>query len=110
MLFIIAYAISDELLPTGDAVVAVLDGMPMQNHRLLQGRIIVDDPDDYATGYESRYRVHGTSMTSLVIYGDINKHDFPIQNGRPFVKGHYNMKFIFIFNPRRRNRGNLLVV
>lgn len=72
--------ISDELLPTGDAVVAVLDGMPMQNHRLLQGRIIVDDPDDYATGYESRYRVHGTSMTSLVIYGDINKHDFPIDS------------------------------
>lgn len=65
-------------LPTGDAVVAVFDGMPMQNHRLLRGRIIVDDPDDYATGYESKYRVHGTSMASFAIYGDMNRHDSPI--------------------------------
>lgn len=65
-------------LPTGDAVVAVFDGMPMQNHRLLRGRIILDDPDDYATGYEAKYRVHGTSMVSLVIYGDINRNDTPI--------------------------------
>ena len=54
-------------LPTGDAVVAVFDGMPMQNHRLLRERVIVDDPDDYAAGYESKYRVHGTSMVSLAI-------------------------------------------
>ena len=40
-------------------MVAVFDGMPMQNHRLLRGRVIVDDPDDYATGYESKYRIHG---------------------------------------------------
>jgi len=65
-------------MPTGDAVVAVFDGMPMQNHRLLQGRIIVDDPDDYASGYESKYRVHGTAMVSFAIHGDINKHDSPI--------------------------------
>lgn len=67
-------------LPTGDAVVAVFDGMPMQNHRLLRGRVIVDDPDDYATGYESKYRVHGTSMVSLAIYGDIKKNDTPISS------------------------------
>ena len=65
-------------LPTGDAVVAVFDGMPMQNHRLLRGRVIIDDPDDYATGYESKYRVHGTSMVSLAIYGDIKRNDTPI--------------------------------
>ena len=70
--------LSEKSMPTGDAVVAVLDGMPMQNHRLLQGRIIVDDPDDYATGYESQYRIHGTSMVSFVIYGDINRRDYPI--------------------------------
>ncbi|MCI6855409.1 MAG: S8 family peptidase, partial [Firmicutes bacterium] len=67
-------------LPTGDAVVAVFDGMPMQNHRLLRGRVVVDDPDDYATGYESKYRVHGTSMVSLAIYGDIKRHDTPISS------------------------------
>lgn len=68
----------EESLPTGDAVVAVFDGMPMQNHRLLRGRVIIDDPDDYATGYESKYRVHGTSMVSLAIYGDIKRNDTPI--------------------------------
>lgn len=67
-------------LPTGDAVVAVFDGMPMQNHRLLRGRVIIDDPDDYATGYESKYRVHGTSMVSLAIYGDIKRNDTPISS------------------------------
>ena len=67
-------------LPTGNAVVAVFDGMPMQNHRLLRGRVIIDDPDDYATGYESKYRVHGTSMVSLVIYGDIKRKDTPISS------------------------------
>ena len=29
--------IDETALPTGDAVVAVFDGMPMQNHRLLRG-------------------------------------------------------------------------
>lgn len=67
-------------LPTGDAVVAVFDGMPMQNHRLLRGRVIIDDPDDCATGYESKYRLHGTSMVSLAIYGDINRNDTPISS------------------------------
>ena len=67
-------------LPTGSAVVAIFDGMPMQNHRLLHGRVIIDDPDDYATGYESKYRVHGTSMASLVIYGDIKRNDAPISS------------------------------
>ena len=60
-------------LPVGDAVVAVFDGMPMQNHRLLRNRVIIDDPDDYATDYESKYRIHGTSMVSLAIYGDLNR-------------------------------------
>jgi hypothetical protein len=29
-------------------VVAVLDGMPMENHPLLDGRLIVDDPEGWA--------------------------------------------------------------
>lgn len=70
--------VDETTLPKGDAVVAVFDGMPMQNHRLLRGRIIVDDPDNYATGYESKYRVHGTAMVSFAIHGDINRHDSPI--------------------------------
>jgi len=69
-----------EALPTGDAVVAVFDGMPMQNHRLLRGRVVIDDPDNYATGYESKYRIHGTSMVSFAIYGDIKRNDTPISS------------------------------
>ena len=67
-------------LPGGDAVIAVLDGMPLQNHRLLRGRVIIDDPDDYASGYESKYRIHGTSMVSLAIYGDIMRNEPPISS------------------------------
>lgn len=67
-------------LPTGDAVIAVFDGMPMQNHRLIRGRVIIDDPDDYASGYESKYRIHGTSMVSFAIYGDMKRNDTPISS------------------------------
>lgn len=80
-------------LPTGDAVVGVFDGMPMQNHRLLRGRVIVDDPDDYASGYESKYRVHGTSMVSLAIYGDIKRNEAPISSPvyvRPILRPKQN--------------------
>ena len=76
-------------LTTNDPVVAVFDGMPMQNHRLLRGRVIIDDPDDYATGYESKNRVHGTSMVSLVIHGDLKRNDSPIGSPvyvRPILK------------------------
>ncbi|XOQ44478.1 MAG: S8 family peptidase [Clostridium sp.] len=67
-------------LETTDPVIAVLDGMPIQNHPLLQGRVIVDDPDDYADGYKSTDRIHGTSMVSLVIHGDLNRNDSPISS------------------------------
>ena len=80
-------------LLTGDAVVAVFDGMPMQNHRLLRGRVIIDDPDDYASGYESKYRVHGTSMVSLAIYGDIKRNEPPINSPvyvRPILRPKQN--------------------
>lgn len=76
-------------LPMGDAVVAVFDGMPMQNHRLLRGRVIIDDPDGYASWYESKYRIHGTSMISLAIYGDLKRNETPINSPvyvRPILK------------------------
>ena len=31
----------------GSPVVALLDGLPLNGHRLLEGRLVVDDPDDY---------------------------------------------------------------
>lgn len=58
--------------PQGDPIVALLDGMPLQNHRLLAGRIQVDDPDDWAPEYPAADRQHGTAMASLIVHGDLN--------------------------------------
>ena len=65
-------------LPSGSPIGAIFDGMPIQNHELLRGRLIIDDPDNYANGYESKYRIHGTSMASLVIFSDLNRNDEPV--------------------------------
>ncbi len=67
-------------LPTLEPIAAILDGMPVQNHPLLHNRIMVDDPDDFATNYEAKKRVHGTAMTSLAIYGDLNRNEEPIKH------------------------------
>ena len=53
-------------------ILALFDGMPIQNHKLLKNRLLVDDPDEYEKGYLEKYRCHGTAMASLMIYGDLN--------------------------------------
>jgi len=57
--------------PLKEPVLALFDGLPLQNHRRLMGRLVVDDPDDYETNYEAKYRCHGTAMASLILHGDI---------------------------------------
>ncbi len=59
-------------VPSGDPIIAVLDGMPLSNHQLLSNRIIIDDPDGWDSSYSVSDRSHGTAMASLVIQGDIN--------------------------------------
>lgn len=59
-------------LPSGDPVIAVLDGMPISNHQLLSNRIVVDDPDGWDSSYRVEDRSHGTAMASLIVHGDIN--------------------------------------
>jgi len=76
-------------VPTEPPLIGLLDGMPLQNHAILQNRVIVDDPDGYGTGYESKYRIHGTAMSSLVVYGDLNRNEAPIKSPvyiRPILK------------------------
>ncbi len=58
--------------PETQPVVALLDGLPLQSHRALQGRLSVDDPDDFGADYEARFRLHGTAMASLIIWGDLH--------------------------------------
>ena len=59
--------------PNGDPVVALLDGLPLTGHQLLQQRIVVDDPDNYESAYQAHERVHGTAMASLICHGDLNQ-------------------------------------
>ena len=62
----------------GWPVVALLDGLPLQAHRRLQGRLIVDDPDGFELDYPAATRRHGTAMASLILHGDLAAGDPPL--------------------------------
>ena len=68
-------------LPQGEPLVALFDGLPLTGHQLLEGRLIVDDPDGYESAYQARERVHGTAMASLICRGDLNEDGGP--TGKP---------------------------
>ena len=73
----VEHTLPDEApLPQGDPIIAILDGLPLANHRLLEGRLYVDDPDNWEADYLAKERKHGTAMASLVIHGDLNE-SFP---------------------------------
>jgi len=59
-------------IPTGDPVAALLDGLPLANHAALQGRLRIDDPDDYGALYQVGEHRHGTAMASLIIHGELD--------------------------------------
>lgn len=67
--------------PTGEPTVALFDGVPLANHSLLAGRLILDDPEDWESDYPALERIHGTAMASLIAHGDLNKPGAPL--GRP---------------------------
>jgi hypothetical protein len=60
-----------------DPVVALLDGLPLENHRRLAGRLVVDDPDDWAETYPVASRCHGTATASLILHGDLGANEEP---------------------------------
>ena len=64
-----------ETRAAGHPVVALLDGLPLQEHRRLQGRLIVDDPDGFEIDYPASTRRHGTAMASLILHGDMAEGD-----------------------------------
>ena len=51
-------------------VAALLDGVPVQKHEFLDGRIEVDDPDGLEAMSVVGEREHGTAMASLILHGD----------------------------------------
>ncbi len=59
-------------------IVALLDGLPLEKHRLLDGRLIIDDPDEHAVQYEPVSQRHGTAMASLICWGDLNRAEPPL--------------------------------
>lgn len=62
----------------GKPIVALLDGVPVQNHKALEGRIEVDDVNDLEPRTLVADRAHGTSMASLIAHGDCNAKNLPI--------------------------------
>jgi Subtilase family len=68
----------DALLPVGDPVVAILDGLPLAQHAALAGRMIIDDPENVSQLYQAEQQRHGTAMASLVIHGDLGKQGDPL--------------------------------
>ena len=65
----------------GEPLAALLDGLPVQYHVRLRGRLRVDDPEDMDATYAVEKRAHGTEMASLIIHGDLNRQEVAI--GRP---------------------------
>ena len=53
-------------------IAALLDGVPVQNHALLDGRLEMDDPDGLEAMSVVAERYHGTAMASLILHGDRN--------------------------------------
>ena len=53
-------------------IAALLDGVPVQNHVLLDGRLEMDDPDGLEAMSVVAERHHGTAMASLILHGDRN--------------------------------------
>ena len=64
--------------PVGRPVVALLDGLPLQAHRRLQGRLVVDDPDGFEGDSPAVNRRHGTAMASLILHGDLGAGEAPL--------------------------------
>ena len=53
-------------------IAALFDGVPVHQHRLLDGRLRFDDPDDLDALSIVPERRHGTEMASLILHGDRN--------------------------------------
>ena len=68
---------ADQALPSRPPLVALLDGLPLENHELLRDRLTIDDPDGWGQGYLAVNRRHGTAMASLILHGDLQEGEGP---------------------------------
>lgn len=58
--------------PSGNPRLALLDGLPVEGHELLAGRLVVDDPEGWSETVPVATRWHGTAMASLIVHGDLS--------------------------------------
>ena len=83
-------SISDDLSDlTNEPTVALLDGLPLENHTWIRDLITIDDPDEWSEDYTPSDQKHGTSMASLIIRGDMQGENAPIPRKlycRPILK------------------------
>ena len=86
-------------LPQGEPIIAMFDGLPLTRHRLLHGRLIVEDPDGFENAYQAKQRVHGTAMASLICHGDLD------EGGKSLTRPVYVRP---IMQPRRRFDGQFI--
>ena len=54
-------------------ILALLDGVPVAQHALLAGALVVEDHFSLEPLVQVAARNHGTAMASLIVYGDRNK-------------------------------------
>ncbi len=72
-------------------LIALLDGMPVQNHLYLKDRLDVYDPDGFEENYPVNGRVHCTGMASVILHGDLNDNNTPLKTKllvRPVMRYH----------------------
>ncbi|MFB0555235.1 MAG: S8 family peptidase [Phycisphaerae bacterium] len=66
-------------IPQGEPIAAIFDGYPLENHYLLENRLLLDDPDDLSQDYPANERIHGTEMACLIIHGDLHADEEPLK-------------------------------
>lgn len=96
----------------GEPILALLDGVPVANHRLLADHIRIDDPFDLVPDALVAQRRHGTAMASLIVHGDRNRiepslprqiHVVPVMgNGDAFPRDRLVVDMIFLAVTRLR--------
>ena len=62
----------------GNPILALLDGVPVAAHPLLNRHIVLDDQFSLEAGALVAGRVHGTAMASVIIHGDLNRPEPPL--------------------------------
>lgn len=60
---------------SGSPILALLDGVPVAQHPLLAGTLVVDDQFGLEPLAQVNARIHGTAMASLIVHGDRNRQE-----------------------------------